>query len=89
MIDIDKPCINSNLPRQRDEWYSLDIELQDYAVCEQRPGSQELMIDESYVEADFSQTAYDIMSGGIFEKLEHLPKYHDEVEIMKEDAQNT
>ena len=29
------------------------------------------------------------MSDGIFEKLEHLPKYHDEVERMKEDAQNT
>ena len=47
------------------------------------------MIDDSYVKASYSQTAYDIMSDGIFEKLEHLPKYHDEVERMKEDAQNT
>ena len=77
LIDIDKPCINSNLPRKRNNLLSLDIELQKYATCEQWLDMEEPMVDESYIDAHYSLPAYDAMSNGIFEKLEHLSKYHD------------
>jgi len=42
------------------------------------------MVDERYIQTDFSISAYDMMDeAGIFTKLEHLPKYHDKVEELK------
>ena len=42
------------------------------------------MVDRRFVPTDLSMTEYEIMDkNGIFEDLEHLPKYHDQVEHLK------
>ena len=51
LIDTDRPCINSNLQRERSGMKTLDIELQEYATCENWSGTEDLMVDESYIEA--------------------------------------
>ena len=43
------------------------------------------MIDEQFTSADYRTTAFDLMnSREIFTKLERLPKYHNEVEELKQ-----
>ena len=89
LVDTGAPCINSNLPRRPElathQFKQLDIELEEYAECGVSDETGEPLIDERYIETGFSLSAYDMMDeAGIFTKLEHLPKYHDKVEELKD-----
>ena len=43
------------------------------------------MVDRQFISADYSRTAYELMdSRGIFTELERLPKYHNQVEELKQ-----